>query len=418
MKQDFTHVVLGACVGVAFAAACSASSSPESKASGGSGAGGASGASGASATGGIGGTGGTGGAGGTGPLIDAGTFEDVKASDAPCSSVTEEAGKPAVDIIWVIDNSCSMNDEAEKVRNNINSSFVNILDQSIIDWRMIMMSSRGTSGTDICVAPPIGGPGCSDNPPKFFHVPCEIGSTDSLTQLVGNYQVLNPLFCPGGTTPWGQLLRYEAAKVFVVVTDDEAGPPPFNWDATMFDNWLLNNATPPGMFGSTMKRNYVFHGIVGTDKGNPPMACVAPATDAGPGNSAVEPGNEYLKLAQVTGGLIDSICEQDWSVIFNTIADGIVRRLECEYGVPLPADGGTIDPARVNVKFTPGSGTTEDILQDNNADCDAGADGWQWNADSTRILLCGDTCERVKADLDGSIALEVGCETKTVPPPR
>ena len=418
MRLNFSYGIFGALVGVAMAAACSASSGKKSEtgASGGTSGGGAGGSGGTSAGGGTGGTS-TGGV-GAGPLIDAGEFDDAEPPDAACSTVSESAGKPAVDIIWLVDSSCSMNDEIDKIRTNLNDSFVTTIDQSIIDWHMIMIASRGTTGTDVCVAEPVAGPNCADNPPKFHHVPCEIGSSDSLTVAVQNYGILNPLFCPGGTVPWGQLLRYEAAKVFVVVTDDEAGPPPFNWDAAMFDGWLLNNATPPGQFGSNGNRNYVFHGIIGTDKGNPPMACSSPPTDAGPGNNAVEPGLEYIKLAQASGGIIDSICEDDWSTIFNAIADGIVNRLECEYGVPPPADGGTIDPNRVNVKFTPGNGMTEDILQDNNADCDTGADGWQWNADETRILLCGSTCDRVKADLDGSIELEFGCETKMVPPPQ
>jgi hypothetical protein len=120
----------------------------------------------------------------------------------------------------------------------------------------------------------------------------------------------------------------------------------------------------------------------------------------------------------MTGGIVRSICEADWSDIFNTIAAGIVDKLSCEFVVPQPQDGGKLDPDKVNVTFTPGTGPKQDILQDNNAACAEGADGWQWDATQTKILLCGPTCDKVKADDAGQLDVVIGCKTNKVPPPK
>jgi hypothetical protein len=422
MKLGPTDAWLGLLFGVAIAAACSANKGDESRLqpAGGtagldsSATGGSSGASGSSASSGSGGTG----------AIQVEAGDDSQPSDGPCKSVSKVAERPAVDVIWIVDSSCSMADEIDKIRTNINQSFVPTISGSIIDWQVIMLAERGTTDQQVCVDPPLAGPGCADNPPRFHHVACTVGSTDSFTIASGSYGGALFPFCVQGPG-WGSYLRYNAFKVFVEVTDDEMDTaPPFGMSAAAFDSWLGNNATPPGMFGTGSTRKYVFHSIVGLDPQNPSQACVALGPDGGIVNTAVAPGLEYQKLSQVTGGLVRSICESDWSDIFDTIAQGIISRLSCEYPVTEGPDAGAIDPSKVNVKYTPGGadgggdgGSTEDILQDPHEACDAGADGWQWTADQTKILLCGPTCDRVKADLDGRIDIEIGCETKVTPPP-
>lgn len=400
-------------LGVGFALACSASGDTK-KGSGGNG--GSSGSGAASGTGGVGNTSGTGGfagnIGGTGNIgVDAGPADSGPPDpDAACQTVSQKADKPAVDIIWVVDNSCSMGDEIDKIRTNINQSFVPIIDQSIIDWRVIMVSAKGSSSQDVCVDPPLAGASCADSPPKFHHLNCTIGSQDSLT-VVSNAYAQPGLACAFGTQAWNQFARFDATKVFVEVTDDEAGPAPFWMTSGPFDNWALNVAQPPGFFGTAQARKYIFHSIIGMDPNNPNTACTSST------NSAVAPGLEYQKLSLLTGGIMRSICESDWSDIFNTIAAGIVNKLSCEYVVPPPGDGGTIDPNKVNVDFTPSGGTPEPVLQDNNAPCDQGANGWQWDASKTKILLCGDACTKAKNDDGAQIDIVFGCETKVVPPP-
>lgn len=86
------------------------------------------------------------------------------------------------------------------------------------------------------------------------------------------------------------------------------------------------------------------------------------------------------------------------------------QALTCEFDVP-QAVGGEVDYNQVNVTFTPSGGMPVTFLKDN-AQCDMGANGWQYNADKTKIILCGDACAMVKADSAGQISIALGCETK------
>lgn len=82
--------------------------------------------------------------------------------------------------------------------------------------------------------------------------------------------------------------------------------------------------------------------------------------------------------------------------------------LSCSYDIPEPPAGATLDPARVNVLFSPSSGPTELIGKNGAGPCN---EGWQYSADGTQVLLCGSTCERVRSS-DGNLELQFGCETQ------
>jgi hypothetical protein len=95
----------------------------------------------------------------------------------------------------------------------------------------------------------------------------------------------------------------------------------------------------------------------------------------------------------------------------NAALDAISKEaLACEYDVPA-ADGGTIDYGRVNVVHTPAGGQPQPIPQDASKSC-LNADGWQYSADRSRIILCGPACAKVKADTQGgSVSIQLGCQT-------
>lgn len=419
--KELSLAGLSAMIGVALAAACSASGNDQSRVSGGtggdagSGATGANGGSGNSSFGGSSGNAGTsfidgGGNGGT----DGGFDED-----ATCSTTSAQA-LSAVDIVWVIDNSCSMGDEIDKIRSNVNGSFVPIIQGSPIDWRVVMFTLRGTGSLSVCVDPPLGGSNCGDNPPRFFTTNCEVGSTNSFNLLRNNYtSIANPLFC-AGATPWYNHLRFNSTKVFVEVTDDEPVAFPGQNPAQDFDYWLTDLSDPPGTavpgyFGTQSDRKYIWHSIIGYDPNAADETCQSADydPDAGTGNAAASPGKQYKLLSDATGGITASICDNDWSAIFNDIANGIVDRLSCEY-TPVPPEGEELDPSKVNVTYTPnGNGTPEKVLQDPNDPC---VDGWQWNAEQTKIILCGALCDRVREDPNAKVDIQLGCKTEVGPP--
>lgn len=86
------------------------------------------------------------------------------------------------------------------------------------------------------------------------------------------------------------------------------------------------------------------------------------------------------------------------------------QALSCEFDIPPPPSGEQLDPNRVNVTYTPTGGATEEIGRDPSTDqCNV---GWQYSPDRTRILLCGQLCDRVTADPGGKIEIVFGCATK------
>jgi hypothetical protein len=89
--------------------------------------------------------------------------------------------------------------------------------------------------------------------------------------------------------------------------------------------------------------------------------------------------------------------------------------LTCEFDVPKSSDGKSVDPTKVNVHYTRGDGSALDVLQDTTKACDGGAQGWQYNVDRTKIILCGDVCREVKADTAGKIDIVLGCKTVVIP---
>jgi hypothetical protein len=82
--------------------------------------------------------------------------------------------------------------------------------------------------------------------------------------------------------------------------------------------------------------------------------------------------------------------------------------LSCAYDIPEPPSGQVLDPGRVNVLFTPGGGAAELIDKSPDGAC---SEGWQYSEDGAQVLLCGNTCERVKSG-NGSLSLQFGCATR------
>lgn len=85
--------------------------------------------------------------------------------------------------------------------------------------------------------------------------------------------------------------------------------------------------------------------------------------------------------------------------------------LSCEFDVPRNEDGRGVDLTKVNVIFEPSKGDEETIGFDDKAQSCDDADGWMYSDDRTKILLCGDACDRVQADQDGVVRITLGCPT-------
>jgi hypothetical protein len=93
-------------------------------------------------------------------------------------------------------------------------------------------------------------------------------------------------------------------------------------------------------------------------------------------------------------------------------------RLACQYQVPEPMNGGTLNYDReVNVTLTNGVQKTFVYYVKNQAGCDASTGGWYYDIEPsagtpTKIIACPTTCSAFEAAPNGaSVSIELGCET-------
>jgi hypothetical protein len=89
--------------------------------------------------------------------------------------------------------------------------------------------------------------------------------------------------------------------------------------------------------------------------------------------------------------------------------------IDCTYGVPTPPAGQVLNPDEVNVNYTSGSGDPVGVGYNAATDC---KEGWQYTNDMQQIVLCGSTCETVKADPNASIQVLFGCSTVNIDDPK
>ena len=372
-------VVVSSLVACAFACGSPMDRTSDYEVAGSSGSSGASGASGnGGSSSGFGASGGT--SGGT-------------SGDATCAATAAKTEKAKVDIIFVIDDSGSMNAEMNQIKTNVNT-FASKIGGIGLDYTVTFIVKKANSPTQtgnvICVPAPLAGANCADKAPTFHHVNQDVQSTDSLELILSTYD-----------TSWKNYVRMDATKVFIEVTDDDS-----DMTETAFDTALLAKA-PAGMFGTAAKRNYIFHSII-----SKPFAAAVPSTAvcAGAAGSSVP----YQKLSVLTGGIIDEVCKTDYSAVLNNIAKGITDKLGCEVGYPSSAEA---DPTKVAVTFTPKGQPAQTLTQVTDASkCGAIADAWYYDdpAKPTKIILCPAMCSTANAAIEGKLDALVGC--KGAPP--
>jgi hypothetical protein len=97
--------------------------------------------------------------------------------------------------------------------------------------------------------------------------------------------------------------------------------------------------------------------------------------------------------------------------------------LACEFKLPAPQAGGTLDYTKINVQLTAGNGAVTTIGNVENKDaCDPVRGGWYYDIPlgqtgqgqarpPSTIITCAATCERLKAEPNGKLDVVLGCRT-------
>jgi len=295
------------------------------------------------------------------------------------TTVAETRFQP-VDVIWIVDSSGSMRGEADNVQANINA-FAGTIGGAMIDYHVVMVSASSF----VNVPGPLG-----TDPSRFLYVEEEVGSNEGLIDLVNRFE------------SYRDFLRPSASTHFVVVTDDESE----DMDATTFTTRMQ----------SLLGHDFILHAIAsppGSTHCEPPGFCFVTVNGCeGPDDEAADNGDEYWSVASRTGGERLSICTRDWSALFGTLTAAIAVRTElpCRYVLPAAPDGMALDRMRVNVVYTPSTGTGEAVIPhvDSFSGC-SGLGGWYYEDDE--IVVCPATCTTLGADAAGQVDIALGCAT-------
>jgi len=344
--------------------------------------------------------------------------------------------KQAVDIIVLLDNSGSMEDEAASVEDNINVNFASVLANSEVDYRVILISRHrraprddgGEASTSICVQAPLSGLASCDTAPqpvfseRFYQYSTKIESDDSFDVALDTYE---PPFddddredkfdkAPQG---WSEWLRPGAKKVFLEVTDDDE-----DMAVQSFVQQLQQLA--PQHFGSDPAHpSFVFHSIVGLAEKAPTTAAwlpEEPVTDekcTGNDGDVTSAGETYQELSRLTGGLRFPLCQFDaYDVVFQRIAQDVVltRNVACDFPIPAPPRGLELNLDNIAISYSSGAaGTTEQLGQAPSADaCQDNA----FYIAGGRLNLCPGSCASIHSDPLAAVSVLFTCESQIIVP--
>jgi hypothetical protein len=328
--------------------------------------------------------------------------------DASCSSVSQKAEKTSglADVILAIDNSGSMTAEAAAVQQKLNF-FSSFIASTGIDVHVVLLSERPAPPlipgiislvNGVCVDPPLGTAGACPNGDDtnfaagYMHWVVMVNSNDVLSVIQNTYAA--------NGTGWKGMLRLNATKTFVIVTDDNAQGAP---SAAEFVTWV--NGLPE-FKGSVWRYSGVY--------------CLPNGVQ---GNNCANIGDVHAALTAQTGGVAADMGNPnpDWDAVFKQIGDAVVKDakpVDCAWKIPPPPDGKLLETGKVNVVFTPTSGVAQTIYSlGSSAECTATDGGWYYDnaANPTTVLACPSSCTKMQADLNAKVDVLFGCESQHPP---
>ena len=132
------------------------------------------------------------------------------------------------------------------------------------------------------------------------------------------------------------------------------------------------------------------------------------------------------KAIDVSGGTqaftdaLNAVRDKSTTSTSHQVTKTMSRPLDCQWKIPPPPEGGTLDPNKVNVSFTPQNGTPQSFGHvASSGDCaKTTSNAWYYapdNTNPTQILACPATCDMLKAAAAGAtVDVEFGCETQEI----
>lgn len=228
----------------------------------------------------------------------------------PIHDVVAQAIKPETDILWVIDDSCSMADEQTKLAVNFHA-FADYLINSDLDWHIGVVSTDMTNATRSGRLVEVSGIRFIDpltiNPQAVFSSMAQLGIYGSGYErgLLAGWTAL-ALPNPEVRHANRGFLRDDASLHVIVISDenDQSAPDINRFEFTTYLRDLKADPDIPVTFSA----------IVG-----PLTGCIG-----------AYPGTEYIAVAEATGGVVASICDEEWVPVLEQL--GLLAiRLRREY---------------------------------------------------------------------------------------
>jgi hypothetical protein len=96
----------------------------------------------------------------------------------------------------------------------------------------------------------------------------------------------------------------------------------------------------------------------------------------------------------------------------NALASIKGTQLSCDLKLPAAPAGQTVDYTKVNVVYTPSSGSPQTLTY--NATCSGTGQGWHYDDPKapTKIEICTASCTTIQSDKSAKLDIELGCDTQ------
>ena len=214
------------------------------------------------------------------------------------SHTWEQEEVPVLDVLWVIDNSGSMNPFQNHLSNNI-SSFMNVFAASGADYHMAVITTDRHMFTQVL----------TPSTPNVEQVLSNLVITGTMGSghETGLRESMESLQDANYAGPGGAFFRVDALLVVIYVSDEPDYSPQPDSDFIQF----FDTIKPAGMF--------LPYGVIG----DVPQGC---QYQTGTGWRNAQAGYGYWDLIQHYGGQWFSICAQDWGVQLQNLAGQVTNR--------------------------------------------------------------------------------------------
>ncbi len=217
--------------------------------------------------------------------------------------VFEQAPLPQVDVLWVIDDTASMDDELAALSDAF-GAFIDGLEALDLSWQTGVITADGTGdaagvlqGNPWVIHPDL------DDPASAFRTAVDVGADGSGTEsgLGAAWLALSSPLVDDDNRGF----RRDGASLHVVVVSDSDD-----------ESAHILGDDPAGAFLDFLDDQALEHGTDAVLS-----AVVGPVPD---GCGSAQPAQVYTQVAELSGGAVASICEADFSAVTAAIAEASI----------------------------------------------------------------------------------------------